>query len=99
MSLNLPAGVQITAPLQPGFDAILTHDALALVAKLHRAFETRRQELLKAALSARPALMPAKCPTSCRKPSTSAKATGKLHRCRRPLSVVALKLPARLKQK
>ncbi len=48
MSLNLPAGVQITAPLQPGFDAILTHDALALVAKLHRAFETRRQELLKA---------------------------------------------------
>ena len=48
MSLNLPTGVQITAPLQPGFDAILTHDALALVAKLHRAFETRRQELLKA---------------------------------------------------
>jgi len=48
MSLKLPAGVQINAPLHPRFDEILTHDALALVAKLHRAFEGRRQELLKA---------------------------------------------------
>jgi malate synthase len=48
MSLNLPAGVQITAPIKPGYESILTHDALALVAKLHRAFEARRQELLKA---------------------------------------------------
>ncbi|MDQ5881310.1 MAG: malate synthase, partial [Pseudomonadota bacterium] len=48
MSLNLPAGVQITGPIKPGFESILTHDALALVAKLHRAFEGRRQELLKA---------------------------------------------------
>ncbi|MBS1220792.1 MAG: malate synthase [Proteobacteria bacterium] len=47
MSLNLPAGVQVNAPLSPRFDEILTHDALALVAKLHRAFEPRRQELLK----------------------------------------------------
>ena len=48
MALNLPAGVQITAPLQPGYESILTHDALALVAKLHRAFEGRRKELLQA---------------------------------------------------
>jgi malate synthase len=48
MSLNLPAGVQITAPIKPGYESILTHEALALVAKLHRAFEARRQELLKA---------------------------------------------------
>ncbi|MGB5010125.1 MAG: malate synthase A [Candidatus Dechloromonas phosphoritropha] len=48
MSLNLPQGVQITGPIKPGFETILTHDALALVAKLHRAFESRRQELLKA---------------------------------------------------
>ena len=47
MSLNLPAGVQVNAPIHPRFDEILTHDALALVAKLHRAFEPRRQELLK----------------------------------------------------
>ena len=35
MSLNLPAGVQINAPMHPRFDEILNHDALALVAKLH----------------------------------------------------------------
>ena len=48
MTLNLPAGVQINAPIHPRFDEILTKDALELVAKLHRAFEPRRQELLKA---------------------------------------------------
>jgi malate synthase len=48
MSLNLPQGVQITGPIKPGYESILTHDALALVAKLHRAFEARRQELLAA---------------------------------------------------
>ena len=39
-------GVSINAPMQPGFDGILTVNALALVAKLHRQFESRRQELL-----------------------------------------------------
>jgi len=48
MSLNLPQGVAVDAPLAPGFETILTHDALALVAELHRAFEPRRQELLAA---------------------------------------------------
>jgi malate synthase len=47
VSLKLPAGVQVNAPLHPRFDEILTHDALNQVAKLHRAFEPRRQELLK----------------------------------------------------
>ena len=46
--LSLPAGVQVIAPLEAGFETILTHDALALVAKLHRAFEPRRQERLAA---------------------------------------------------
>ncbi|MBR0345647.1 MAG: malate synthase A [Rudaea sp.] len=46
-----PPGVAINAPLHPRFDEILTHDALAFVAKLHRAFETRRQELLKARIA------------------------------------------------
>jgi malate synthase len=39
-------GVEIKAPLKPGFDRILSADALALTAKLHRAFEPRRRELL-----------------------------------------------------
>ena len=48
MSLDLPQGMQINAPLHPRFDQILTREALELVAKLHRAFEPRRQELLAA---------------------------------------------------
>ena len=46
MSLNLPSGVQINAPIHPRFEEILTHDALAFVAKLHRTFAARRKELL-----------------------------------------------------
>ncbi|MDT0327441.1 malate synthase A [Nocardiopsis lambiniae] len=41
-------GVEITGPLNDRFDEILTDEALALVAELHRAFEGRRQELLAA---------------------------------------------------
>ncbi|MET0382907.1 MAG: malate synthase A [Burkholderiaceae bacterium] len=48
MSLNLPQGMQINAPILPGFDAVLTPEALAFVADLHRTFEPRRQELLAA---------------------------------------------------
>ncbi len=48
MPFDTPAGVQINAPMKPGFEKILTADALALVAKLHRAFEPRRRELLAA---------------------------------------------------
>jgi len=45
-TLDLPAGVQINAPILPGFDTILTRPALELVALLHRAFDPRRQQLL-----------------------------------------------------
>ncbi|HSY27936.1 MAG TPA: malate synthase A [Burkholderiaceae bacterium] len=44
--LNLPAGMEIIGEIKPGFDRVLTADALALVAKLTRAFEPRRQQLL-----------------------------------------------------
>ena len=40
--LQLPEGMQITGPIRPGYETILTFDALALVAKLHRAFNVRR---------------------------------------------------------
>jgi malate synthase len=54
-TLQLPAGMQINAPMQPGFETILTKEALELVAKLHREFEPRRQQLLaeRAARAAR----------------------------------------------
>ena len=48
MTLTLPAGMAINAPILPGFQTVLTTPALALVAKLHRAFEPRRKELLAA---------------------------------------------------
>ena len=41
-------GIEINAPISADFAAILTPEAMALVAKLHRAFEPRRQELLAA---------------------------------------------------
>ncbi len=45
---SLPQGVQITAPISAEFGGILSHEALTLVANLHRAFEARRQSLLAA---------------------------------------------------
>ena len=45
-TLDLPAGVQINAPIPPGFETILTRPALELVARLHRDFDARRQQLL-----------------------------------------------------
>ncbi len=48
MSIPLPQGMQINAPILPGFDAVLTLPALELVAKLHRAFQPRRRQLLAA---------------------------------------------------
>jgi malate synthase len=48
MNTSLPAGIAINAEMHPRFDEILTPDALAFVAGLHRAFDVRRQQLLKA---------------------------------------------------
>lgn len=48
MSLILPQGMQINAPLHPRFEQILSPQALDFVARLHRAFEPRRRELLAA---------------------------------------------------
>ncbi len=43
---TLPAGVAVTALVTPEFGHILTPEALAFLAKLHRAFDERRQALL-----------------------------------------------------
>jgi malate synthase len=44
---DLPHGVEITGAIATGYYEILTPDALSLVAKLHRAFESRRRECLQ----------------------------------------------------
>ena len=46
MSAPLPQGVSITGAISKEFAQILTPEALAFVAALHRKFEARRQELL-----------------------------------------------------
>ena len=46
-TITLPDGVQITAEVTADQAQILTPEALALVATLHRAFEPRRRELLE----------------------------------------------------
>lgn len=46
MALELPQGVVINAPEQPGVEQVLTSEALALIAMLHRRFEKTRQQLL-----------------------------------------------------
>lgn len=46
--IQLPAGMEITGEIKSGFASILSPEALALIVKLTRAFEPRRQELLAA---------------------------------------------------
>jgi malate synthase len=46
MSGPFPAGVSISGRIAPEFAHILSVEALAFIAKLHRRFEARRQELL-----------------------------------------------------
>jgi len=48
MSEKYPSGVTIHGRITPEYAQILTADAVAFVAKLHRTFEARRQELLAA---------------------------------------------------
>ncbi|MDP3671686.1 MAG: malate synthase A [Telluria sp.] len=48
MTIAIPAGMEIKADILPAYEQILTPEALALVAKLSREFEPRRQQLLAA---------------------------------------------------
>jgi malate synthase len=45
-ALDLPAGVEITGAIKPGFEKVLTKEAVAFVADLQRKFNARREELL-----------------------------------------------------
>ncbi|MGF1462925.1 MAG: malate synthase A [Maricaulaceae bacterium] len=45
---SLPQGVRVRGPLQPGYDTILTPEALAFIADLERRFGPRRRALLEA---------------------------------------------------
>jgi malate synthase len=47
MKLQTPEGVELTGEISPAAATILTHDALTLIAKLHREYNRRRLELLR----------------------------------------------------
>jgi malate synthase len=44
--MSMPAGVDVTGPMHDRYQEILTPEALGFLAELHRAFDTRRRELL-----------------------------------------------------
>ena len=98
MSLNLPAGVQINAPIKPEYESILTTEALEFVAKLHRACEGRRQELLKARVERQARI---DCRRNARLPAgNQAHPRRRLEgrpRCLPPCTAAASKSPARWK--
>src|SRR5258708_11614533 len=45
-ALSLPAGVTVSGTIRPGYETVLTHEALAFVADLVRTFGPRVTELL-----------------------------------------------------
>ena len=45
-ALDLPTGVTIDGAIKPGFEKVLTKEAMAFVAELQRKFNVRREELL-----------------------------------------------------
>ena len=45
--LQLPQGMEITGAIKPGYERILTPEALGFVAELARAFEPRRRQLME----------------------------------------------------
>jgi malate synthase len=48
MSIQAPAGVAITGEITPGVEEVLTPDALAFLADLHKRFDPTRRQLLEA---------------------------------------------------
>ena len=45
--MSTPGGVEVTGPIHSRYDEILTPEALAFLAELHRTFDARRRELLR----------------------------------------------------
>ena len=62
MTDKYPGGIEVHGRVTPEYATILTPEALAFVAKLHREFEPRRQELLARASRARRSSTPGQLP-------------------------------------
>jgi len=62
MPTNLPAGVEISAPISTTHAEILTPEAIAFIVRLQRSFNARRKELLAARVTRQAALDAGKKP-------------------------------------
>ncbi len=81
--LNLPQGMAITAEIKPGYETILTREALELVADAASHASSRAaSSCSRRAPRARSASTRASAPTSSPRRKRSAKATGPSRRCR-----------------
>jgi malate synthase len=96
MAITLPAGMKITGEILPAYEDILTPEALALVDKLHRAFEPAARNCWPRVERAK-RLDAGEMPDFLPETKTSAKATGRSRRCRRRWNAAAWKSPARSK--
>src|SRR5271166_2057959 len=47
-ALSLPDGVEVSGPLKPGYERVLTREALEFIAAIARRFEPQRRRLLEA---------------------------------------------------
>jgi hypothetical protein len=94
-SLQLPQGMEITAEIKPGYEAILTREALELVAALHRTFEPRRQQLLQARVERTKRLDAGERPDFLAETKSVREGDWRSHRCRKICNAAAWKLPVR----
>ena len=93
--ISAPDGVEVVGALQDGFEAVLTNEALAFVAGLHREFNARRQELLARRDERQVEFDNGACPISSPTPRKSASAPGKSHRRPKTSSSAGPRSPVR----
>ncbi|MEJ0068046.1 MAG: hypothetical protein WDO24_04185 [Pseudomonadota bacterium] len=92
--ISLP-GVEIRGDLQPGFEEILTPEAVGFIVELERRFGAERHRLLALAPSSRPDSTRARSPISSRTPPRSARPTGRSRRCPGTCSTAGSRSPVR----
>ena len=77
------AHLELRGAIEPGFEEILTPDALEFLAALQHRFGPPRRSCSRRAHSAERGWRPGRCSTSCPRRARSARATGRSRRRRR----------------
>ena len=98
-SLSLPEGVTVSGVLKPGYERILTSDALEFVASMARRFEPQRRQFMDARAEQQAKLDGGALPDFCPRPARSVKTTGRLPASPMTCSTGASRLPGRQRAK